>query len=108
MAKDDVERGAEAARRLERSAESIVGGISRESMSHLISAGMEMIQASNSAMKSMQVPKETRESLHKAQREVLLAMRSAIDVVLAEVDKEMPPKKAPSELKKIEVRKKGK
>lgn len=107
MEKGDLERGAEAARRLERHAEAIAGGMSRETMTHFINAGMDIVQAANAAMKTMQVPEETRKSIHKAQREVLLAMRSAIDVVLAEVDKEIPQQKQ-SELKKIEVRKKSK
>jgi hypothetical protein len=38
---------------------------------------------------------------------VLLGWKAAIDAVLAEVDKEIPPKKA-AELKKIEIKRKAK
>jgi hypothetical protein len=50
----------------------------------------------------MNVPEETKIRIHKAEREVLLAVRSAVDVVLSEIDKEIPAKSA--ELKRIEIR----
>ena len=94
----------EEARRVERHAEAIAAGISRESMSHFMTAGMEIVQAANAAMKSMEIPQETRMKLHKAQREFLLAMKSSIEVVIAEIDKEVP---ARHELRKIEIKKKS-
>ncbi len=72
-------------------------------MAHFMNAGMDIVQAANAAMKTMEIPPETRERLHKAQKEFLLAMRSTIDVFINEIDKEMP---AHHELRKIEIKKK--
>ena len=97
----------EAAKRLERHLEEIGRVVTRDSMAHFVNAGLEVIQAANAAMKHMDVPEETKIRMHKAEKEVLLAMRSAIDAVLAEIDKEIPPRKV-SELKRIEVKRKSK
>jgi len=103
-----VERGMEAAKRLERHLEEIATKVaSKDTMTHFVNAGMEAVQAANAAMKQLNVPEETKLRIHKAEREVLLAVRSAIDAVLTEVDKEMAPKKA-AELKKIEIKRKAK
>jgi folate-dependent phosphoribosylglycinamide formyltransferase PurN len=98
----------EAAKRLERHLEEIATKVAtKDTMTHFVNAGMEVIQAANVAMKQLDVPEETKIRIHKAEKEVLLAMRSAIDAVLTEVEKEIPPKKA-AELKKIEIRRKAK
>jgi len=97
----------EAARRLERHLEQIAGVVSKDSMTHFVSAGLEMLQAANAAMEKMDVPEETKIRIHKAQKEVLLGWKAAIDAVLTEVDKEIPPKKA-AEMKKIEIKRKTK
>ena len=104
MVKDRLGKGAEAARKIERHAESIASGLSKETMTHFMNAGMNFVQAANAAMKAREIPDETRLRMHKAQKEMLLAMKSAIEVVLAEIDKEMPPSEK-HELKKIEVKK---
>lgn len=97
----------EAAKRLERHLEEIATKVAtKDTMTHFVNAGMEVIQAANAAMKQLDVPQETKIRIHKAEREVLLAMKSTIDAVLAEVEKEIPPKKA-SELKKIEIKRKA-
>jgi len=98
----------ETAKRLERHLEEIATKVAtKDTMTHFVNAGMEVIQAANVAMKQLDVPEETKTRIHKAQKEVLLAMRSAIDAVLTEVEKEIPPKKA-AELKKIEITRKTK
>jgi Flp pilus assembly protein TadB len=103
MARERVERGVEAARRLERHVEEIATKLAtKDTMTHFVNAGMEIVQAANVAVREMDVPVETKRRMHRAQKEVLLAVRSAIDVVLAELDKEMPAKGA--ELKKIEIK----
>lgn len=97
----------ETAKRLERHLEEIAKVASKDSMTHLVNAGLEIVQAANAATKRMDVPEETKIRIHKAEKEVLLAMKSAIDAVLTEVDKEIPPKKA-AELKRIEIKRKSK
>jgi hypothetical protein len=101
------EKGAEAAKRLERHLEEIVTEVTtKETMTHFVNAGMEVVQAANVALKQMEVPQETRIRIHKAEKEVLLAAKSFIDAVLVELDKEMPKKAA--ELKKVEIKRKSK
>jgi hypothetical protein len=73
-------------------------------MTHFVNAGMNFAHAASAAMKAREIPDETRLTLHKAQKEMLLAMKSAIEVVLAEIDKEMPSSEK-HELKKIVVKK---
>jgi hypothetical protein len=103
MARVKVGKGVEAAKRLERHIEEIASKLAtKDTMTHFVNAGMEIIQAGNAAVKQMNVPEETKIRIHKAEKEVLLAAKSAIDVVLAEIDKEIPAKGA--ELKKIEIR----
>jgi hypothetical protein len=102
-----VEERLEAARRLERHLEGIAGVVSKDSMTHFVNAGLELLQAANAAMEKMEVPEETKIRFHKAERELLLGWKAAIDAVLAEVDKEIPPKKA-AELKKINIKRKAK
>lgn len=106
MAKDRLGKGVEAARKIERHAESIANGLSKDTMTHFVNAGMNFAGAANAAMKAREIPDETRLRLHKAQKEMLLAMKSAIDVVLAEIEKEMPTSEK-HELKKIEVKKRS-
>ncbi|HIH01792.1 TPA: hypothetical protein HA259_06950 [Thermoplasmata archaeon] len=79
---------------------------SKETMTHFVNAGMEVVQAANVAMSQLEIPEETRVRIHRAEREVLLATRSFIDVILAEVDKEIPGGK--SELKKVQIKRKSK
>lgn len=101
------EKGAEAAKRLERHVEEIVAEVTtKETMTHFVNAGMEVVQAANAALKSMEVPEETKLRIHRAQKEVLLAAKSFIDAVLAELEKEIPEKKA--DLKKVEIKRKSK
>jgi len=98
----------ESAKRLERHLEEIATKVAtKDTMTHVVNAGMEVIQAANVAMKQLDVPEETKTRIHKAQKEVLLAMKSAIDAVLTEIDKEIAPKKT-AELKKIEITRKKK
>lgn len=107
MARRRVEKGLEAAKRLERHVEEIATSIAtKDTMTHFANAGMEIVQAANTALKSMEVPEETKVRIHKAEKEVLLAVKSAIEVVLTEIDKEIPAKKY--ELKKIEIKRKSK
>ena len=102
-----MESGVEAAKRLERHLEEIATKMSsKETMTHFVNAGMEVVQAANSAMSQLEIPEETRVRIHRAEREVLLATRSFIDVILAEVDKEIPGDK--SELKKVQIKRKSK
>lgn len=97
----------EAARKLERHLEEIATKVaSRETMTHFVNAGMEVVQAANSAMNQLDIPEETRIRIHRAEREVLLATKSFIDVVLAEVEKEIPDSKG--ELKKVPIKRKSK
>ncbi len=92
---------------MERSLEEIAGVVSRDSMTHFMNAGLEMLQAANAAVEKMNFPEETKIRVHKAEKEVLLGWKAAIDAVLQQVEKEIPPKKA-AELKKIEIRRKAK
>jgi len=81
---------------------------SKDSMTHFVNAGLEVVQAANAAMEKMdRVPEETKIRMHKAEKEVLLAMKSGIDAVLNEIDKEIPPKKA-AEFKRIDIKRKAK
>jgi hypothetical protein len=97
----------EAAKRLERHLEEIATKMaSKETMTHFVSAGMEVIQAANAAMAQLEMPEETRTRIHNAEREVLLATRGLIDAVLAEIEKEMP--KDAAELKKVPIKRKSK
>lgn len=103
MAREKVEKGLEAAKRLERHLEEISKNVvTKETMTHFINAGTEALQAANATMKQMNVPQETKNRIHRAEKEMLLAVRSAIDVVLSEIDKEIPQKKA--ELTRIEIK----
>ena len=103
MAREKIGKSVEAAKRLERHVEEIATKFAtKETMTHFVNAGMEIVQAANAAVKQMSVPEETKIRIHKAEREVLLAVRSAVDVVLSEIDKEIPAKSAA--LKKIEIR----
>lgn len=100
-------KGAEAAKRLERHLEEIVSEVTtKETMTHFVNAGMEVVQAANVALKHMEVPEETRLRIHRAEKEVLLAAKSFIDAVLVELDKEIPKKGA--ELKKVDIKRKSK
>ena len=104
----NIRRGVESAKRLERHLEEIATKVAaKDTMTHFINAGMEAIQAANAAMKQLDVPEETKIRIHKAEKEVLLAVKSAIDAVLTEVEKEIPPKKAAA-LTKIEIKRKAK
>jgi len=106
LAKGKRERGAEEARRLERHLEEIASKVTgRETMTHFVNAGMEVIQAANVALEHMDVPDETKLRIHRAEREDLLATRSFIDAILLEVEKEIPKK---TELKKVEIIRKSK
>jgi hypothetical protein len=106
LARERVERGVEAAKRLERHVEEIVQKVAtKDTMTHFVNAGMEVVQAANAAVKQMDVPLETKVRIHRAEREVLLAAKSFIEVVLAEVEKEIPKQ---SEIKKVEIRRKSK
>lgn len=106
MARERVERGVEAAKRLERHVEEIAQKVAtKDTMTHFVNAGMEVVQAANAAVKQMDVPLETKVRIHRAEREVLLAAKSFIEVVLAEVEKEIPKQ---SEFKKVEIRRKSK
>ncbi len=103
MAREKIGKSVEAAKRLERHVEEIATKLAtKETMTHFVNAGMEIVQAANAAVKQMNVPQETKARIHKAEREVLLAVRSAVDVVLSEVDKEIPAKGP--EMKRIEIR----
>lgn len=107
MVREKVGKGVEAAKRLERHLEEIATKVAtKDTMTHFVNAGMEIVQAANAAMKQFEVPEETKLRIHRAEREVLLAVKSAIEVVIEEIDKEMAPKKA--ELKKIEIKRKSK
>ncbi|MGD9962702.1 MAG: hypothetical protein AB7S97_02210 [Thermoplasmata archaeon] len=100
-------KGLEAAKRLERHVEEIVDEVTtKETMTHFVNAGMEVVQAANVALSKIEVPEETKVRVHKAEKEVLLAARSFIDAVLAELDKEMPEKKG--KLQKVEIKRKSK
>jgi hypothetical protein len=102
-----VERGAEAAKRLERHLEGIVAEVTtKETMTHFVRAGIEVVQAANAALKQLDVPDETKVRIHRAEKEVLLATKSFIDAILEEIDKEMPKEKAG--LKKVEIKRKSK
>lgn len=106
MVRERVERGVEAVKRLERHVEAIAKNITtKDTMTHFVNASTEIIQAANAALKQMNVPQETKLRIHKAEKEVLLAVKSAIEVILAELEKEIehgPENK--SELKKIEIK----
>lgn len=95
----------DAAKRLERHLEEITTKVTtKETMTHFVNAGMEVVQAANVAVKQLDVPPETKLRIHRAEKEVLLAARSFIDAILTEVEKEIPEK---SELKKVEVKRKA-
>jgi nicotinate-nucleotide pyrophosphorylase len=107
LVREKVERSVEAAKRLERHLEQIATEVtSKETMSHFLNAGMEVVQAANAAMKQLDVPTETKLRIHKAEKEILLAYRGMIDAVLTEVEKEIPKKQ--SEIKKIDIKRKSK
>jgi folate-dependent phosphoribosylglycinamide formyltransferase PurN len=95
----------DAAKRLERHLEEIATKVTtKETMTHFVNAGMEVVTAANVAVKHLDVPDETKMRIHRAEREVLLAARSFIDAIITEVDKEIPEK---NELKRVEVKRKA-
>ncbi len=95
----------DAAKRLERHLEEIATKVTtKETMTHFVNAGMEVVQAANVAMKHLDVPDETKRRIHRAEKEVLLAARSFIDAILTEVEKEIPEK---NELKRIQIKRKA-
>lgn len=100
-------KGVEAAKRLERHVEEIVAEVTtKETMTHFVNAGMEVVQAANMALSKIEVPHETKVRIHKAEKEVLLAAKSFIDAVLTELEKEMPEKRG--KLEKVEIKRKSK
>jgi len=102
LAREKVEESLEAAKRLERHLEEIAKNVvTKETMTHFINAGTEALQAANAAVKQMNVPQETKTRIHRAEKEMLLAVKSAIDVVLSEIEKETAEKKP--DLKRIEI-----
>jgi len=106
--RERLERGFEAARRLERHMEEIATNVAtKETMTHFVNAGTEMMQAANEMLKQMKVPEGSMQRIHKAQKEVLLAVRSSIDVVLKEIDKDIEEHPR-AQLRKIEVKRKSK
>jgi len=108
LPRERIEESVEAAKRLERHLEEIADKVlTKDTMDHVMRAGTEAVQAVNVAMKNMQMPPESRERVHKAEREMLLAVRSFIDAILTEIDKEMP-KEGKQELRRIEVKRKKK
>jgi hypothetical protein len=107
--RERLEKGFEAARRLERHMEEIATNVAtKDTMDHFMKAGAEMMQAANDMMKQMRVPEGSMNRIHKAQKEVLLAVRSSIDVVLKEIDKDLEEHHPKTTLKKIEVKRKAK
>lgn len=108
MSRERVEEGVEAARRLERHLEEIADKVlTKDTMDHVMKAGSEAVQAANVALKNMKLPEESKARIHKAEREVLLAVRSFIDAILVEIDKEIP-RESRKELKRIEIKRKQK
>ncbi len=106
--RERLEKGFEAARRLERHMEEIATNVAtKETMTHFMTAGTEMMQAANEMLKQMRVPEDSMKRVHKAQKEVLLAVRSSIDVVLKEIDKDLE-QRPKAEIRKIEVKRKSK
>ncbi len=105
MVKEKLGRGVEAARRLERHLEEIATNVAtKDTMTHFVNAGTEIVQAANTAVKQLNVPEETKLRIHKAEKEVLLAVKSAIEVILKEIDKEIAHQPKKSELKRIEIK----
>jgi len=80
---------------------------SKETTTHLINAGMDVVQAANAALKQMEIPEEAKVRIHRAEKEVLLAARDLIDTLLAEVESEIP-RKEKAELKRVAVKRKSK
>ena len=106
--RERLEKGFEAARKLERHMEEIATNVAtKETMTHFMTAGTEMMQAANEMLKQMKVPEESMRRVHKAQKEVLLAVRSSIDVVLKEIDKDLQ-ERPKADFKKIEIKRKSK
>jgi len=103
-----VEKGVAELKRVERHLEEVATKMkSKETTTHLVNAGMDVVQAANAALKQMEIPDEAKVRIHRAEREVLLAARDLIDAVLAEVESEIP-RKGKSELKKVAVKRKSK
>ncbi len=100
--RERVERAEEEGRRLVRHAQSVAHEMGRGPLTHFMNAGMDMMTAANAAMRTMDVPEETRQRMHAAMKEFMIGMKSAIDVFIAELDKENSEH---HELKKIEVKK---
>ena len=100
--RERVERAAEEGRRLARHAESVAKEMSKGPMAHFMNASMEMLTAANAAMRTMDIPEETRQKMHGAMKEFMVGMKGAIDVFIAELDKENSER---HELHKIEIKK---
>ena len=98
MAREKVEESLEAAKRLERHLEEIAKNVvTKETMTHFINAGTEALQAANAAVKQMNVPEETKTRIHRAEKEMLLAVRSLIDAAIQRTEEK--PKKKTTKIK---------
>lgn len=73
-----------------------------EAMSHLIKAGMEMVQVMEKAMPKKGVPKEVKVHAKNIEKEFLLMTRAMIDWKIQDMDKKKE-KKTETKLKKIEL-----
>jgi folate-dependent phosphoribosylglycinamide formyltransferase PurN len=103
-----VEKGVEELKRAERHLENVAAKMkSKDTMTHFVNAGMDVIQAANAALKQLEIPDEAKARIHRAEREVLLAARNLIDAILSEVESEIP-RREKAELKKVSVKRKSK
>jgi len=75
--------------------------INPETMTHLMKAGMELMQAMEKAMPKKSVPPEVKMHAKNMEKEFLLMTRALIDHKIKDFDK--GPKKAEPKLKKIEL-----
>jgi UDP-N-acetylmuramyl pentapeptide synthase len=106
--REKVEKGVAELKRVERHLEQVASKMkSKETTTHLINAGLDVVQAANAALKQMEIPEEAKVRIHRAEKEVLLAARDLIDTLLAEVESEIP-RKEKAELKKVAVKRKSK
>lgn len=104
MDKKTMKKGAEAAKELAEHVERIATNLlTRETVDHLTKAMNEILKAANSTIEEIEIPKETKDHLIRAEKETVLAMRDFLDAVLQELERIEKRKQKPEALKEIEI-----
>jgi len=104
MDKKKMKKGAEVAKELAEHVEHLATNLlTRETIDHLTKAMTEILKAANSTIEEIEIPKETKNHLIRAEKETVLALRDFLDAVLQELERIEKRKQKPEALKEIEI-----